>query len=531
MPRVRVASLEELERQKKMQVKAHDTEVLLMHLQGRIHALAAHCPHQHAPLVDGVIHGDRLVCPWHQAVFQIDTGDLLDPPALDALPTYPVHVDDGDVFVELPEEPPLIRQPEITTPERSASDRLIVILGGGAAGTTAAQELRRSGFDGRVVLISADERIPYDRTHCSKAYLSGEAPAEWMPLKPPKFFTDAGIERVTATVSHIDVHNRTVHLPGGSLLEADGLLIATGSSPKQLPIPGADLSGVHTLRTWDDADAIAASADRSERAVVIGASFIAMEVAASLVQRGVASVTVVAPEQVPFTNVLGDRVGEWLRSVHERNGVRFQLGRTPEHIFGQQSVTEVELDDGSRLAADMVVIGVGVQPNTDAVEGLELRDDGSLLTDELLRVAPGVFAAGDIATFPDWRSGELTRIEHWRTASQHGMIAGRNLAGAAQPLRTVPFFWTMQHGMPIGYVGHAPSWDEEIEHGEVTDGDFLLYFIANGRVAAAVGAGSRGGELPALHELMLLGREPSVEELRKGEIDLVERLGGGGTGA
>jgi NADPH-dependent 2,4-dienoyl-CoA reductase/sulfur reductase-like enzyme/nitrite reductase/ring-hydroxylating ferredoxin subunit len=531
MPTVRVTTMEELERQTKMQVNAGDTEILLISIQGRVHALAAHCPHQHAPLVDGVIHGDRLVCPWHQAVFQIDSGDLLEPPALDALPSYPVQIENGDVFVELPEEPPVLHQPELTKPERSASDRLIVIVGGGAAGTTAAQELRRSGFDGRVVLISADERAPYDRTHCSKAYLSGQAPAEWMPLKPPEFFTDAGIERVTATISHIDAHSRTVHLPGGSLLEADGLLIATGSSATQLPIPGADAGGVYTLRTWDDADAIAATADQAEHAVVFGASFIAMEVAASLVERGLASVTVVAPEQVPFANVLGERVGEWLRRLHERNGVQFQLGRTPKQVFGQDTVTEVELDNGSRFAADLVVIGVGVEPSTAAIEGLELREDGSLLTDELLRAAPGVYAAGDIATFPDWRSGELTRIEHWRTASQQGMIAGRNLAGAAQPFRAVPFFWTMQHGTPIGYVGHAPSWDEEIEHGEVTDGDFLLYLIANDRVAAAVGAGSWGAELPALHELMQLGREPSVEALRKGEINLVERLGGGGTGA
>ena len=257
---------------------------------------------------------------------------------------------------------------------------------------------------------------------------------------------------------------------------------------------------------------------------MIGANFIGMECAASLVQRGVDEVTVIAPGEVPFEAVLGRRVGGLLHDVHRDHGVNFKLGRTVQRFRGDGRVRSVGLDDGDTVDADMAVVGIGVRPATDGFSGVTLEDDGSVLVDELLRVREGVFAAGDIASFPDWRTGRPTRIEHWRTAQQQGMTAGRNLAGELRTFRAVPFFWTMQFDAILGYVGHAPAWDEEIVHGDLDDRDFIVYYIGDERVLAAAAMG-RDRQLNALHELMLLEREPTPTQLRNGDVDLTGLLG------
>ena len=238
------------------------------------------------------------------------------------------------------------------------------------------------------------------------------------------------LERIEHRLDALDLAERRITLPGGAVIEADGLLLATGGEPRRLEVEGADLEGVMTLRTWADADRLAELAGDggvARRVVVIGASFIAMEAAASLGQRGIGKVVVVAPEEVPFEASLGKRLGTLLRGIHESHGVDFRLGRSVKSFTGDDRVRGVTLDDGTELDADLVLMGVGVRPATDFIRGIELEPDGSVLVDELLRVRDGVYAAGDIATFPDWRTGEPTRIEHWRSAQQQGAIAGRNL--------------------------------------------------------------------------------------------------------
>jgi NADPH-dependent 2,4-dienoyl-CoA reductase/sulfur reductase-like enzyme len=278
-----------------------------------------------------------------------------------------------------------------------------------------------------------------------------------------------------------------------------------------------------TLRTRADCERIAERAASTERVVVVGASFIGMESAASLKARGVSKVTVVAPERFPFEHTLGEAVGGVFRDLHESHGVELRLGRKVARIEGQQGVEAVILDDGDRLEAQLVVVGIGVEPATTGVRGVELENDGSIQVDELMRVCPGVYAAGDIATFPDWRTGEATRIEHWRTAQQQGMIAGRNLAGDVRPFRAVPFFWTMQFGVGLSYVGHATAWDDEIIHGSLAERDFLIFYLCDGRLLAGAGIG-RDLQINALHELLQLGREPAVNALRSGELDLASLL-------
>jgi NADPH-dependent 2,4-dienoyl-CoA reductase/sulfur reductase-like enzyme len=372
-------------------------------------------------------------------------------------------------------------------------------------------------------MLSDDVHEPYDRTLCSKGFLAGEAPPEWLPLKPPGYYVEAGIERISHRVHTVDIVQRAVPLPGGASLEADGLLLAMGGRPRRLEVAGSDLEGVQTLRSRDDCERLIELADHAEHAVVVGASFIGMEVAASLRQRGIESVTVVAPDQTPFASTLGGEIGGLLRRIHEDNGVAFALGATVASFSGSDRVREVVLDSGQRLAADLVVVGIGVEPATDIVDGVALEDDGSLLADEYLRVREGVYAAGDIVTFPDWRSGRPSRIEHWRVAQQQGEVAARNLLGAMQRFRRVPFFWTMQLGASLGYVGHASGWDRVIVHGDLEERDFMAYFVAGDRLLAGAAMG-RDRQLGALHELMLMEREPDPCHLGGDELDLTRLL-------
>ena len=523
MPKIRVAAIGDVQEGHIKQVTAGELEIILVRVEGRVRAFSARCPHHDAPLADGLLDGDRLLCPWHQSVFRVTDGELLEPPALAGLACFEVDIDGDDVLVDVPEQGAAPGEQTVSRRDGSADERTVVIVGGGAAGLAAAQELRGSGFGGRLVMISDDARPPYDRTQCSKLYLAGEAPQEWMPLKPQSFYADAEIELVEHRVDAIDVKKRRIALPGGAVIEADGLLLATGGRPIRPPLDGVDLEGVMTLRTWDDSDRIAELADEARRVVVIGASFIGMEVAASLVQRGVKRPTVIAPEEIPFESVLGPQIGALLRDIHRQHGVGLRLGQKVGALEGDGRVRAVVLADGSRIEADLVVMGTGVRPATDFIQGVELEHDGSLRVDERLRVREDVYAAGDIATFRDWRTGEWTRIEHWRTAQQQGMIAGRNLAGQTQPYRAVPFFWTEQFDAVLGYVGHASSWDEVIVHGRVPDCDFVSYYVRDDKLLAAAAMG-RDRQLNALHELMLLEREPSPGLLRAREIDLVDSL-------
>ena len=336
MTKVRVAAAHEIEAGKIHRATIGEIELILIRSQGEIRAYSGCCPHQHAPLADGLLSGNRIVCPWHQAVFHAGDGRLVEPPALEGLETFAVEVRGDDVWIEAIDGVPQPHRSDVVEMGRPVDGRTVVVVGAGAAGIAAAQELRRSGFAGRVIMISQDIYPPYDRTHCSKDYLAGEAPAEWLPLKTDAFYHEEAIELIHHRVDSIDVETRRVALPGGAEIEADGLVLAMGSHPRRLPVPGADLDGVMTLRTQTDSDRIADRADDADHVVVVGASFIGMEVAASLKQRGVANVTVVAPDDVPFEKTLGRNVGSAFRRLHETNGISFELGRTVEEIIGQE---------------------------------------------------------------------------------------------------------------------------------------------------------------------------------------------------
>ncbi len=513
-------------------VEAEGVKLLLVRLADGLYAVDALCPHAQAPLAEGALCGSRLVCPWHQSVFDVTNGTLLEPPALDGLRRYPVRVADGEIFVswsDTPTEPARVPRGAHVSPN---AGQTVAIIGAGAAGQAAAEALRAEGFGGRVMLIGPEDFPPYDRTNLSKHFLTGDAGEDKLPLRPGGFLTSLQVERVVKTVVELSAPERELRFGDGPSLRYDGALLVTGGVPKPLDVPGAELPNVWTLRNVDDArKLVAAVADKSRRVVVIGASFIGLEVASSLRQRGLA-VTVISPQKVPLQKPLGAAVGDSLRALHERNGTRFHLGEGVARLTGDAAgVRAVHLRSGGRVAADIVVAGLGVRPATGFVRGVELAEDGGVVVDEFLHAGHGLYAAGDLAAFPLPHAGtgsERVRIEHWRVAQQHARIAARNLA-AGKPAKAladdgfVPFFWTFHFGERLNYVGHATGDDEVILDGDPRQPPFMAYYARAGKVLAAAGT-HRDADLAAMHELLRTGRAPGVEDVRRGGYSPVEAV-------
>src|SRR5215470_8752180 len=504
------------------QVSAEGTNILLSRVKGQYHAVGAFCPHYGAPLVDGVLNGERVVCPWHHSCFNVTTGDLQDPPALDALPSYEIKLENDQVIIRIPDETTDRRTPEMA--KRDLNDeRSFVIAGGGAAGYTAAQTLREDGFKGRIILITRESRLPYDRPNLSKDYLQGNAKPEWMPLRPSEFYAEHGIEVLQEKeIARIDARKKTITFTDADTILYDSLLLATGGIPHRPNIPGSHLKNIFVLRSFDDADVIIQAAQPESRAVVIGANFIGMETAASLTLRGL-SVTVVAPGKVPFEKTLGVEIGQLIQQAHETRGVQFRLGASAARFEGNDAVEAVVLDSGDQIETDLVILGVGVKPATDFLAGFTLHEDNSVIVDQHMQAADGLYAAGDVASFPNPRTGEHQRIEHWRTAMQQGRVAAHNMAGKDVSYEAVPFFWTRQFDVGLLYVGHAVGWDEIIFEGDVSAHDFLAFYVKDNRVLAVAGM-NRDKDLAAAEELMRLDQMPSSLQLKHGPVNFLELL-------
>jgi NADPH-dependent 2,4-dienoyl-CoA reductase/sulfur reductase-like enzyme/nitrite reductase/ring-hydroxylating ferredoxin subunit len=451
--------------------------VLLVRRGDEIFAIGAVCTHYSGPLAEGLVVGDTVRCPWHHACFDLRTGEALRAPALSPVACWSVEKRDGKIFVrEKSLRPPRIRR----RPSGEAPGR-IVIVGGGAAGFAAAEKLRRLQYQGSLVMLSNDAALPVDRPNLSKDYLAGKAPEDWLPLRPASFYAEQGIElKLGAEVTGIDVRSQVLTLADGGRIPYDRLVLATGAEPVRLTIPGAEQPHVLTLRSFADCQAIIARAASARRAVVLGASFIGLEVAAALRTRGI-EVHVVAPEKRPMERILGPQLGGLVRSIHEEHGVIFHLENTATGIDGDRMM----LKSGLTLAADLVVAGIGVRPRTALAELAGLRLDRGIVVDACLETsAPGIFAAGDIARWPDPLSGESIRVEHWAVAEQQGQTAALNLLGHRQKHLAVPFFWSQHYDVPINYVGHAEAWDELAVEGDVAAKDGLVRFKRQGRVCA-----------------------------------------------
>lgn len=462
-----------------LQGKLGEDDVLLVRRGEEIFAVGANCPHYGGPLAKGLVVGDEIRCPLHHACFSLRTGELLRMPAFDSIACWRVERRGDRVFV---------REKLAASGARSATDKTqhpksVVIVGGGAAGLAAADTLRREGYEGPLTLISADEFPPCDRPNLSKEYLAGKAPDDWIPLRPPEYYTDKRIDLLLGSrVTRLDPGQRKVHLQDGKAYDYDRLLLATGADPIKLDIPGATDSKVFYLRTYADSRALASAAVAAKRVVILGSSFIGLEVAASLRERGL-QVHVVSRTKEPLEHVLGPAVGRFMRDLHETNGVVFHLEDTVARVDGNK----VMLEGGATLDADLLVLGIGVRPAVSLAEQAGLKTDRGVLVDEYLQTsAPGVFAAGDIARWRDVRSGERLRVEHWVVAERQGQVAARNMLGRREKYTAVPFFWTRQYGVSLKYIGHADRWDAVTIDGSLPARNCAVLYQQDGRTLAVV---------------------------------------------
>jgi NADPH-dependent 2,4-dienoyl-CoA reductase/sulfur reductase-like enzyme/nitrite reductase/ring-hydroxylating ferredoxin subunit len=442
-----------------------------------LYCVGAHCTHYHGPLGDGLVVGTTVRCPWHHACFSLETGEPLRAPALDPIACWRVERQGDNVFARE-------KLPEFSgrkAPASGSAPSSIVIIGGGGAGLAAADMLRRDGYDGPLTMVSADDSPPSDRPNLSKDFLAGTAKDDWIPLRGPEFYTDRKIDLVlNARVSSLDVAQQRVHVDGGKSYGFDRLLIATGAEPVHLDIPGAAASQVNYLRTFSDSKAIVAKADWAKTVVVIGASFIGLEVAASLKARKL-DVHVVAPESQPLERIMGPEVGRFVRGLHEEHGVKFHLGQTVASVAGRK----VTLKDGSTIDADFLVVGVGVRPLTGIAERAGLTIDRGIAVNEFLETsAPGIFAAGDVARWPDPHTREHIRAEHWVVAERMGQTAAKNLLGRRERFDAVPFFWSQHYDVTINYVGHAEKWDSIKVEGDLGKQDAAVSYIKDGKTIA-----------------------------------------------
>ncbi len=473
--------------------------VLLQNAAG-IHAVGGKCTHYGAPLGDGYSADGEIRCPWHHAAFDLASGEAVGAPALNPIPVYETEVRNGSVFVTG------TRNSGFSAPLPRVNPESVVIVGSGAAGAAAAEALRRYRYAGPVTLIGVEP--PIDRPNVSKDYLAGTAPEEWMPLRSAAFYEEQGIDLVAGRpVASVDAAGRRVLFEDGGEVSYGSLLLATGAEPRRLPVPGADLGHVHYLRTLEDSQVVIASLDVATRAVIIGAGFIGLEAAASLRHRDI-EVTVVAPEDVPLATIVGEDLGRFVADLHREHGVEFRLG------CGVNAITEhaVELDDGSSVPADLVIVGVGVTPRAEIAEAAGLEVDGGVVVDERLRTSdPNIWAAGDIASYPVPGEGRA-RVEHWVHAQRQGQHAARSILGDDSPFDEPPFFWSQHYDVPINVTGLLAGWDMADMSGDPATRDVLVAYRANG-VIRAVASIYRDRENLQAEEALASGDQVTLESL------------------
>ena len=465
---------------------AGDEALIVLRRGADVFAVGAHCTHYGGPLAEGTVTGSVIRCPWHHARFDLHTGEASAAPALNPIACWKVEQRAGRIFVAGKAGPPTKKSLSSGAPKH------VVVLGAGASGACAVETLRREGYDGHIALVGRDDGVPVDRPNLSKDYLAGTAPEEWIPLRSRDFYAEHSIDlHLGVAATAIDKTAKKVTLADGRALPYDALLLAMGADPVRLAIPGADLDHVHTLRSLADSRAIIDRAAKAKRVVVLGASFIGLEVAASLRARGL-EVDVVAPDAQPLARVLGD-VGAFVRSLHESKGVRFHLGRKPAAI-GRGEVT---LDSGTKLPADLVVMGVGVRPAVGLAEQAGIAVDHGVLTDEYLETdARGVFAAGDVARYVAG-DGKRQRVEHWVHAERQGQVAAQNILGRRRKFSYVPFFWSVHYDVQINYVGHAEKWDKVQIHGSLEGRDAVIAYREAGVIKAIATVGRDRASLVA----------------------------------
>ncbi|MFP4176205.1 MAG: FAD-dependent oxidoreductase, partial [Candidatus Brocadiia bacterium] len=476
---------------------------------GQIRACSGKCTHYGAPLHKGCQHDATITCPWHTARFDLTDGRMVSPPALSDLKSYPVKIDNGKVYLGEASKP----EPAKAT---IGQDRTFLIVGAGAAGNTAAETLRREGFAGRILMVTAESDRPYDRPSLSKGYLSGEAPDKWIPLHGPDFYENWDIELLTEHKAiDLDTDRQVVSFEGEKDIGYDKLLCATGGVPRKMDIDGADAQNVFYLRTYQDARNIVRATENAERIAIIGAGFIGMEAAAAL-QEGGKEVHVIAPESIPLVPVFGEEIGKWLQGIHEQHGVQFHLRNTVESIRDNSGRKGLVLSTGKEITADAVLIAIGISPATDWLAGSGIAEDGVVpVNGHLESKVPDVYAAGDIARVPSPQVGNKYRVEHWAVAERQGQCAARNMVGKTEQYDEVPFFWTMQFETSVKFAGFPEDYDQVTYRGRVADGEFVAAYHTGDQLVGVSGLG-RTDEILACINALKCGTNITPEDFRDG---------------
>lgn len=492
----------------KKEITIGDKELLLVKNEDQFFAIDAKCSHYGAPLIKGAVSGSHVICPWHHACFDLKDGCLEEPPGTDNLNAYRVEIKGNDVVLFIEDQIP-------TKIYAATTKEHYVLIGGGNASFYAAKALRENDFTGKITILSAENHFPYDRIKCSKAFPEDGVKPESIELKNEAFFKQFSIEvKKNQKVASLNVDAKRVTTTAGLDYFYDKVLIATGGKVRKLNVPGAQLKNVYTLRSIENTNTIISACKGIQKVVVIGSSFIGLESASALRKKGL-EVHVVGLEEIPFASKWGERVGLMMKKLHEDNGVIFHSSRKLTSIEGNGRAKKVILDNGETIETELVLVGIGVTPSTDFIEDLTIEQDDSVSTDEYLSISENIYAAGDVAQFP--YKNKLTRIEHWRLAAQLGTVAGSNMAGAKIAFDKVPFFWTMQHGKNIRYVGFTKDYDEILYHGNVEEMTFLAFYIKGREIEAVLGM-NRDTDLAAIELLMQHKRMPEATLIGNQEI-------------
>jgi len=477
--------------------------VVLVRQGATCFAVGATCTHYSGPLGEGLVVDGTIRCPWHHARFDLESGRPRGGPGINPLPCFDLVTEGSLVRVTGKRTP-------VSPSAQPSGPKSVVIVGSGPAGAVVADTLRAEGYAGLVTLVG-EEGIPVDRPNLSKDYLAGTAPEEWLPLRDEAALAEKRITLVNSRATSLDLSGRRVTLADGTSLAYGALVLATGASPIRPAIPGADGENVLVLRTLADSRRIieAATAKGARRAVVVGGGFIGIEAAGALATRKLET-TLVLREGVPLGNVLGEKLGRFVEELHTEHGVRFVRGAV--QAIDAEGVT---LAGGTRLPADLVVVGVGVRPNVELAQAAGLRVDDGIVVDQHLRTSdPGVFAVGDVARFPYGPEGRLHRVEHFVHAERMGFCAARTLLGHEEPFRMAPFFWSQHYDVPIAYVGSGP-WDAVEVIGDPNKRDVLAVYRRQGRPVALASI-YRDIESLRFEALLEAGDEAGIEALFAG---------------